>query len=88
MGPSGANFFHDVSSCPQNGGILSLLLYRAHCPRLQEMEETQLATLRTELAAVQSRAQASDAAYSQLRSTLAAVHSALGPQVRPPAALT
>ncbi|KAG2436403.1 hypothetical protein HXX76_006707 [Chlamydomonas incerta] len=47
---------------------------------VKDMEETQLAALRTELAAAQSRTQASEAAYSQLRGALAAVHSALGPQ--------
>lgn len=55
------------------------------CADVQDVEETQLASLRTELAAAQSRAQSSEAAYSQLRSTLAAVHAAMGPQVGPAA---
>ncbi|EFJ42063.1 hypothetical protein VOLCADRAFT_97975 [Volvox carteri f. nagariensis] len=47
---------------------------------VQEVEETQLAALRTELGAVQSRLQRQEGLYAALRTSLAAIHQALGPQ--------
>lgn len=50
------------------------------CPA-QEMEEIQLAALRSELEAAQSRLQRQEGVYSALRASVAAIHQALGPQV-------
>ncbi|GLI59117.1 hypothetical protein VaNZ11_000948 [Volvox africanus] len=47
---------------------------------VQEIEETQLAALRSELAAVQSRLQRQEGLYAALRASVAAIHQALGPQ--------
>ncbi|GIL84610.1 hypothetical protein Vretifemale_13263, partial [Volvox reticuliferus] len=47
---------------------------------VQEVEETQLAALRSELAAVQSRLQRQEGLYAALRASVAAIHQALGPQ--------
>ncbi|GLC53887.1 hypothetical protein PLESTB_000800400 [Pleodorina starrii] len=47
---------------------------------VQEMEETQLAALRSELSGAQSRLQRTEGLYAALRASMASVHQALGPQ--------